>query len=499
MKKRNIFQHVARTKVPRTTFDLSHERKLSCDMGQLVPILCEEVVPGDKFNINTESMVRFAPMTAPIMHRVDIYMHYFFVPNRIIWDDWEKFITGDLETVVPTIAIGESSSVPEGSILDFMGIPTGNFVGSGETINALPFRAYLDIYNNYYRDENLSAEKDILQPELYVNQPPLKRAWEKDYFTSALPWAQKGGEVVLNPEINYSDDATVYRNDGADPSNGIAIAPAVGQGYGTLTDDTVNQGSDLKVENLESIGININDLRTATRLQRWLEKNARAGSRYVEHLLAHWGVISDDARLDRPEYIGGGKSPVVISEVLNTAGVNAEEGLPQGTMAGHGISVGAQNRASKYCKEHGWIMGIMSIMPRTNYYQGIHKKFSRSTPFDYYFPEFAHLGEQEVKNKEIFMSSGQEDNDKTFGYQSRFAEMKYAQSTVHNTFRTSLDFWHLARKFASRPQLNETFILADPRTDIFAVEEANKDHLWVQLFHNITARRPMPYYNDPRL
>lgn len=483
-----IFNQNLAARVKKSAFDLSHERKLSCRMGELVPVLVQEVVPGDKFSIDTQSMIRFAPMVAPVMHRINAYIHFFYVPNRILWDDWEKFVTGSPITV-PTIKM---TDVMEGALSDHMGLPVGEWNATTD-INTLPFRAYIKIWNDYYRDQNLQAEEPLTGD--VVHRDLLKRAWEKDYFTSALPWAQKGNPVTMDVNLeykevflNYGPEATVEPTEGDDLH--------VGDNYALNSHMHAGVNPDpLYLENIGEASITVEELRRATRLQRWMERNARAGTRYVEHLLAHWGVKSSDARLQRAEYIGGGKSPVVISEVLNTTGT---ETLPQGNMAGHAINVGRTNQAYKFCEEHGFIIGILSVIPETSYQQGVPKFLTRKVNLDYYYPEFAQLGEQEVLNQELFYNNNPVDDLDTFGYQSRYAEYKYQQSTVHGAFKTSLDFWHMGRKFSGKPPLNAAFITANPTNRIFAVDD-DTEKLYVQLYHKITAVRPMPFFNDPTL
>lgn len=494
-----IFNQNPPAKVKKSKFDLSHEKKLSMGMGKLYPVLVQEVVPGDKFNIDTQSMIRFAPLMAPIMHRINAYVHFFYVPNRILTPNWEKFVVG--ENV--TIPIGDLTNVEVGKLGDYMGLPTGNHTALGEKINTLPFRAYVKIYNDYYRDENLQTEIDMEAVGFdnnIINSSVLPRAWEKDYFTSALPWAQKGNPVTMDAVVNYKDPAETHLATGGLPTWGanIITSTQVGTTNNRVISDSADSPTGLTIENIDSVSIEVEELRRATRLQRWLERNNRSGSRYVEHLLAHWGVQSSDARLQRAEYIGGGKSPVVISEVLNTTGT-AE--LPQGYMAGHGINVGRTNQAYKYCEEHGFIIGIMSVMPEPSYQQGLPKLFSRLSNLDFYYPEFAQLGEQPVLNKEIYFGTDGDPKDGTFGYQSRYAEYKFNTSSVHGAFRDDLEFWHMGRKFSNPPALNSDFIECDPTTRIFAVvdpEDADKA-LYVQLYHKISAVRPLPYFNDPKL
>ena len=486
-----IFNQNLNAKPKRSAFDLSHERKLTCSMGELVPVLLQEVVPGDKFSIDTQSMIRFAPMVAPTMHRINAYIHFFYVPNRIIWDGWEKFITGESQSTLPLAKLG---NVVKSSIADHLGLPVGEH-GNTEEFNKLPHWAYFQIMNDYYMDENLDGEydyKSMSDAELcYKRCTP--RAWEKDYFTSALPWAQKGNPVTMDANISYKPSTAIFPS-AVQPGSSHDLQ-ATGTNGGTEANITALGLGQATIENIDGVSVSVEELRRATRLQRWLERNARSGSRYVEHLLAHWGVKSSDARLQRAEYIGGGKSPVVVSEVLNTTGTTD---LPQGNMAGHGINVGRTNTAYKFCEEHGYILGIMSVLPEPTYQDGLPRLFSRKLNLDFYFPEFAQLGEQPVLNKEIFVSGDSTTDNETFGYQSRYAEYKYNQSTVHGEFKDTLDFWHLGRKFQTLPALNSEFIECKPSTRIFAVTD-DPNHLYIQLYHKITAVRPIPFFNDPKL
>lgn len=507
-----IFDSIKPNKVKRNKFSLSHERKFSMNMGDLVPIMCQEIVPGDNFRVNTETLMRLAPMLAPIMHRVNVYTHYFFVPNRLVWNEWEDFITGGrLGTSNPVAPyMGPPSfSVPEslygkGSLWDYLGLPTGIQTGDTIKVSALPFRAYQLIFNEYYRDQNLMPEITIyqasgLEPNLEQMLTLRKRCWEKDYFTSALPFAQRGGEALIpfSAEVNYKDITDVKYADGSSP---LSVGDVMAD------DQLMVHGLDVygRVENIESIEngtTTINDLRRAIKIQEWLERAARGGSRYIEAILSHFGVRSSDSRLQRPEYLGGGKSPVVISEVLSTVGtVQESEFAPQGTMSGHGISVGNRNGFKRSFEEHGYVIGIMSVLPRTSYQQGIPRHFLREDKFDYYWPEFAHLGEQEVYNQELFYNAGSPaTNTQTFGYQSRYAEYKYQPSTVHGDMRDTLDFWHMGRIFESAPVLNASFVTADPTHRIFAVEDEEQHKLWVQIYNEVDALRPMPFFGEPSL
>lgn len=498
----SIFQNVPRPKIQRATFDLSRSRKLSMNIGQLIPVLCEEVVPGDKFDISTESMIRFAPMIAPVMHRMNAYIHYFYVPNRLLWEQWEEFITGTADLTLPS---GPFEPVPVGSLGDHLGLPVGDFSSAADlNISTMPIRAYYRIWNDYYRDGALEAEKTIedVDTSWYTMMPEFS-AWEKDYFTSALKSPQAGNKVSMAANVEYRK-ALLKTEAGSVPGNASLQNIAISEGgtpIGRLVTATA-PSTPLVVENIDTVSIDVEELRMATRLQRWLERNARSGSRYVEHLLAHWGVRSSDSRLDRPEYLGGGKTPVIISDVPNMTGT---ENAPQGTLAGNGLSIGQSNRASKYIEEHGYIIAIMKVMPESAYFQGIPRHFSRQINLDFYFPEFAQLGEQEILNKEIVTINGA-GNENTWGYQSRYAEYKYGQSTIHGKFRENLEFWHMARKFTGIPSLNSDFIRCDKISDslndpwrIFAVTADGTEQLYVQLYHRIKATRPMPFLNDPTL
>jgi hypothetical protein len=446
------------------------------------------------------------------MHRMDVSMHYFFVPNRILWDNWEKFITdANSGVVMPNIelnyqwASGLYPQLKENlKFIDYMGVPPIPSASTtpSQTINALPFAAYQCIYNEYYRDQNL------IQPVNYKltdgqqtninNLVELtkirKRAWEHDYFTASLPFAQKGSAVDI-PIGTVQGDFPTFRNQNSDTT----ITATAG---GNLTIAAQNVGSSTGIDpnelytrvNTDVAPTTINDLRRAFRLQEWLEKNARGGTRYIESILSHFGVRSSDKRLQRPEYITGVKSPVIISEVLNTTGETS--GLPQGNMAGHGISVSSGKVGSYFCEEHGYIIGVMSIMPKTAYQQGIPKTFLKNDTLDFFFPSFANIGEQEVKNNELYAYTSTAEN--IFGYVPRYAEYKFMPSRVAGDFRTTLDYWHLGRIFSNQPALNQTFIECSPSntTRIFAVEDGT-DPLYCHVYNKIQAVRPMPKFGTP--
>lgn len=512
----NIFELSKNRSIGRNVFDLSHERKLTTNYGWLTPMLVQEVLPGDKFQISTEQLIRMAPMVAPVMHRIDASIHFFFVPNRLIWSEWEDFITGGrdgmAEPVHPYITINSANMVADnfvvGSLADHLGVPPTDIHTTTESYNisALPFRAYQLIYDEYYRDQNLedsifddcggakSGSHNGSQTNALCTKR--KRAWKKDYFTSALPWSQRGGGALIpmDAEVNYRTYPAIF---------------AEGGGTGALSrasDNSIRVGGAgtaraLSLENIDSIenaSVTINDLRKATRLQEWLERSARGGARYIEQILSHFGVRSSDARLQRPEYLGGGVTPIVVSEVLNQSAGSANSAL--GTMGGHGITAGQTTGFSKSFEEHGFVMGIISITPLPTYQNGLDRSFRRFDKFDYYWPEFAQLGEQQVFNHEIFFDPLQSiDMTSSFGYQSRYADYKYKQSTVHGDFRDSLSYWHNGRVFSTAPALNPEFVKCDASNRIFANTSATDDHFLIQLYTHFKAIRPIPYFNIPTL
>lgn len=503
-----IFNAVNIRRPKYSAFDLSHEKKLSCNMGDLIPVYKEEILPGDKFRVNTEILMRLAPLRSPVMHRVNVYIHYFFVPNRLVYNKWENFITGGTSGVTveqaPMALIADTfkSYLKSGSLADYLGVPSVNQGASMDqnmALNTLPFRAYQMIYNEYYRDQKLSTKIDFSMDESVTaaDIPKLftlrKRSWEKDYFTSAMLNSQLGNPVNLPATMDYSDYATLYKEGGN-------LFPASGNLTGDNSQGMIKDsfGDNMRIENIDGLNLTINDLRRATRLQEWLERNNLGGNRYIEHILNHFGVFSSNKSLQRPQYLGGGRAPVVISETLSTVGT---ESAPQGTMAGHGISVGNQFAYNGRFEEHGYVLGIMSTLPKTAYFQGIDKDLMKSDKFEYAYPLFANLGEQTIQMGEIFydQSGSQSLIGETFGYQSRYAEYKFKKDECHGDFRDTLLHWHMARKFANAPPLNGSFIESSPTHEIFAVTDPQYHKLYVQVYHKVKAVRPLPYFGTPSL
>lgn len=493
-----------------SNFDLSHEKKLSMGFADLVPIYLQEIIPGDRFSGSSEILLRMAPMISPVMHRLKVYTHYFFVPHRLVWDNWEEFITagedGQAAHVFPNLQVTNSqkASFQKGKLSDYFGVPItdGKTLTQSFPISALPFRAYQLIYNEYYRDENLQEKVPFsrgngnTQSDLGALTTMRQRNWEKDYFCSALPWAQKGDPVTVPIDIAYKSPAQNLDSLG-DPAQAGQLDVDANGNIGNS-----NQPLAGVIDNIEegSTGMTVENIRWAVRMQEWLERNARAGSRYVESIFTHFGVVSDDLRHMRPQFIGGGQQPVVVSEVLQTSETNAEV-TPQGTMAGHGISIGSQNRFNGKFKEHGYVIGIMSVMPRTAYSQGLDKHWTKFSNFDYFWPEFAQLGEQEIKTSELYLDwEAASAIPGTFGYQERYGDYKETFSKIAGDFRDNLKFWHMGREFDSQPSLNSDFITADPTERIFAVDDDGAtDKLYVQVLNKVKARRPVPFHNVPTL
>ena len=514
-----IFDSIAVRSLPESVFDMSHDVKLSCNMGELIPIMLEEVIPGDTFQVQSEIMIRLAPMLAPVMHRVQVFTHYFYVPNRLVWDNWHDHITGGEDgqsnPEFPTVNLDESNQEywRKGTLADYLGLPileTGDTPLSGfsRPVSALPFRAYQMIYNEYYRDQDLSTKVtystgDGNTPADNVNLMSLRtRHWQRDYLTSARPAAQKGQDVVLPLSVNYkaasewidnsANSETIFTSSGNTPAGMLQTSNLAAEGTGI-------------VDNIDSISAGtVEDTRRANRLQEWLELAQRGGSRINEIIRNFFGVVPDDLRLTRPQYLGGGMQNVIMSEVLNTAGDTGATLQPLGEYGGHGVSVGNQNGFRERFKEHGYVIGIMSVIPKTAYQQSLERHWTKFDKYERYWPQFANIGEQEILNQEVFMDykTTPSENVQTFGYAPRYAEYKYACDRVAGDFRKeatadNLSYWHMGRYFETKPALNEDFVKSDPTHRIFAVTDESIDKLYCQIHHNFKAKRKMPYHNIP--
>lgn len=516
----------------RNVFNRTAEWKGTAKMGQLIPVLTEEILPGDTYNVQSDMVIRLQALIAPIMHRVDATIHFFFVPTRLLQDDWETFIGGGKSgteadsLVAPMINSGESGFATS-SLADYLEVPTGV---PNLNVLAYPFRAYNKIWNEWYRNESVQDEVPVstaFGPDTLTNTTILRRCWQNDYFTNALLSAQRGPTVYLPlgssaPVSIFGNGTAVGLTDGnglyagiTNGQNGLAAAPG---SYGKalpsssslsnqsgicwgLTDDATKSGIVGTADLSSATASSINDIRWSFQVQRFFEKMARGGYRYVELLLSHFGVRSEDARLQRSEYLGGGKAPIVISEVLQTSSTDSTS--PQGNMSGHGFSLGRSRGIHKTFTEHGYLLGILSVMPKSSYFQGLNRMYSRKSRFDYAWPVFSHLGEQAILNKELFAQSDAiKDGDKvvnelTFGFTPRFQEYRSKMSTVHGDFRSSLEFWTLVRDFSALPTLSAQFVECNPSDRIFAVKDT--DNLLIDVLHRIQAVRCLPKQGIPGL
>lgn len=482
----------------RNKFSLSHTKLFSCNMGGLIPCGLTEVLPGDTLQHNTSALVRVSPMLAPVMHPVHVKIHHWFVPHRIVWDDFESFITGGSDgndaSVFPTI----TETTAESTLGDYYGLPVG--VTDNE-FSALPYRGYAKIWNEWYRDQDLQTELVIdttSGPDTTTDATLQNVGWEKDYFTSARPWEQKGSAVTIPisgtaPVTGIgksTQDYTAVSDDayetGASAVTSYASSQVINPGLTSyeylVEEDPANTGyPNIYADLSNATGIEITALREALSLQRFKEARARWGSRYVEYL-AYLGVRSSDARQQRPEYLGGGKQTLQFSEVLQTAeGTN-----PVGDLKGHGIAAMRSNKYRRYYEEHGYVHSFMSVKPKTIYTDGMARTWNRRIKEDFWQKELEHIGQQTILNKELY--AGAASPDGTFGFQDRYDEYRRHESQVSGQFRqTELDHWHFARMFGTEPALNADFIKCSPATRPFAVP--SEDTLWVMAMHKIGARR----------
>lgn len=532
----HLFSQVPTAQIPRSKFNRSHGLKTTFDSGYLVPIFVDEVLPGDTFSMDCTLFARVATLISPIMDNMYMDTFWFFVPERLLFDHFQAMCgeqdnpTDSTDYLFPTIKSPTGTGFEVGSIADYFGLPTG--IPNLE-VRAEPFRAYNLIYNEWFRDENLQESLPFTKADSdqYSNYKLVRRGKRHDYFTSSLPWPQKGPGV----ELAFGGNAPVYGDNNAlrlmTNANGLSypasICPGQGDSVRTNQSGWTNSGgwptsvgsaaggyaiglatksllgdssSGLYADLTSVTSFTINQFREAFQIQRWYERAARGGTRYTEIIRSFFGVVSPDARLQRPEYLGGSSNRIDVNVIPQTSGTT--DVSPQANLSAFAVATnGRGNGFSKSFTEHGWIIGLVNVRADLTYQQGINRMWTRSTKFDMYWPTFAFLGEQAVLNKEIY-AQGTDDDDKVFGYQERYAEYRYAPSQVTGKFRStyaqSLDSWHLAQKFENLPKLSPEFIVDNPPIDRVVAVPSEPQFL-LDCWFNLSCVRPMPVYGVPGL
>ena len=552
---RNNINSVLLKKPKRNRFDLSRVNKLTCEAGEIVPFFLEECLPDDSFKLATANRIRLAPQVLPLMHQIDVSMYWFFVPCRILWPNWEEFITGGKngtsEPIIPYFNFGQGSTslaktAGVGMLSDYLGVPTNAVsatVGAiaANSFNFMPFAAYVKIYNDYFRDENFTDElpfelrdgyqtlttSHLTTPQFCIDTiygfatnsvgntspNPWQRiyggcflaSWKKEYFTSALPNTQRGPIVNIplgdtapivfgEPESAVSTVKNLYMGTkGDNPSTG-------GNVYAGSVSNTSQTGNPrpLQADLSDATNTNIIELRRAFRIQEFLERMNAGGSRLTEMIYSMFGVKSPDARLQRAEFIGASHNPVLVDAIYQTSA--SQDNSPLADFAGKAISVGGQKPISYYCKEHGYIMGLMVIRPRPEY-QNItrrHWLHGLTGKFDYFWPILANIGDQEIQNRELYAGNGV--SVAAFGYTPRYQEYRFAPSETHGEMQTTLKYFHMNRIFNSTPVLNQQFMNCTPRTDMFAVTDGQvSHHYWCEILIGCQAKRPIPKFGTPML
>ena len=520
----HTFSRAPQAAIPRSKFDRSHGVKTTFNEGYLIPVLCDEILPGDTFKLKMHAFARMATPIFPIMDNLYLESFFFAVPYRLVWDNWEKFNgyqvnPGDsVDYVIPTVTAPAVGGVATGDLADYMGIPTQI---NSLVFNSLHLRAYNLIWNEWFRDENMQHSVTVSTdngPDTYSNYVLLRRGKRYDYFTSCLPFPQKGPDVTLP----LGTAAPIVSNSTPD-SYGRTVVSFNGQNVASTQTSIVNTTGTAIVSNT-NLGTNVsfswpkptdpyynyadltdataatvNDVRLAFQTQKLYERDARGGTRYTEIVKSHFGVISPDMRLQRPEYLGGGSTPVVINPIAQTSATSGSNAL--GQLAAYGVCAPHGHGFTYSATEHCLIIGLVSVRADINYQQGLERMWSRQTRLDYYWPALSHIGEQAVLNQEIY-AQGTSADTQVFGYQERFAEYRYKPSQITGLFRSnatgSLDAWHLAQDFGSLPTLNSTFIQENaPMSRIEAV--ANQPDFLFDAFFSYKCARPMPVYAIPGL
>ena len=525
------FSQVPNVTIGRSKFNRSHVLKTTFDEGKLIPIFVDEVLPGDSFKLKVTTFTRMATPIFPVMDNLYLETFFFFVPMRLIWENFQKFMgeqenPGDsTDFLIPTYTAATGPAV--GSLSDYFGIPTGV---NNISYNILPHRAYWLIWNEWFRDENLQDSAPVFKGDagkVWDSDTPVNgfgprdcapRGKRYDYFTSSLPWPQKGVGVELplggTAPVSISPDGSMFYDTSPDtnPSIGELFgAPVSGNRYTLSTRTSTSSTIDNAVSYSYKSGLSavadlssatattINSLRQAFQLQRYYEKDARGGTRYIEKIKSHFGVTSPDARLQRPEYLGGHSDRININPVVQTSSTDSTS--PQGNLSAFGVSGARYHGFSKSFVEHGYIIGLANVRADLTYQQGLNRMWSRKTVLDFYWPSFAHLGEQAVLNKEIF-AQGNAKDDEVFGYQERYGEYRYKPSMITGKFRStfdqSLDAWHFSQKFENLPTLSNQFIQDHPPISR-CLAVPSEPHFLMDAFFNLKCVRPMPLFGTPGL
>lgn len=524
---KHVFSEVPKADIPRSVFDRTSDYKTMFNSGYLVPFFADEVLPGDTFNVDATLLCRMpSALNVPVMDNLFLDTFYFFCPNRLVWNNWQKFMGEQAnpgDSISYTVPVFTAYAPAAESLSDYFGVPP---IGAATVSHiSLPWRMYNLIWNEWFRDQNLQNSVTVDKgdgPDAIANYVLLKRGKRHDYFTSALPWTQKGTGVTAgltgNAYVKGIGKTSQTYNVGAlnvyeSGATGVVnypvndnqdIDPANANSQWRIREDAANAGfPGIYADMSTASGLSINALRLAFQTQKMLERDARGGTRYTEIIKSHFGVTSPDARLQRPEFLGGRSTPLQVNPVAQTSATNAQP-TPAGDLAAFAAGASMNEGFTKSFTEHGWVIGLVMVRADLTYQQGLRREFSRSTRLDYYFPALSHLGEQAILNKEIYLqgSANPTQDAAAFGYQERYAEYRYKPSLItgklRSTYATPLDMWHLSQKFTALPTLGSTFIQETPPISrIIAV--TTEPEFVLDAYIKCKAVRPMPVYSVPGL